>query len=264
MFRHAADSFNEVHRGYAVPYWTSIPLPMQTMGPQYVAWKAAAALKSEDVPQLTETMRDAYRQPVHWPHPRLRALRQLLPPERTIAPWLAPSNPWWPLEGPWRDETTQPRKALVFSRFRAVPQSIAASLSFDLEARYLAKERAPYSKVSSAKLLTASEGRHALLALFHPSPLIIEATDPLVSADRSASGLRQTIQRQLREMLKRLKVTVDERASRLPLWKLLARLEVQFADYDYVGPAWAKLDKRIRRSDEADGGLGQLLDGMGG
>jgi hypothetical protein len=148
----------------------------------------------------------------------------------------------------------------VFSRFRAVPQSIAASLSFDLEAHYLAKEKASYIKASSAKLLTASEGRHALLALFHPSPLIIEATDPLASPERSPGALRQTVQQQLRTMLKRLEVTVDERASRLPIWKLLARLEGRAADCDYVGPAWANLDLRIRRSDEVDGGLGQLLE----
>jgi hypothetical protein len=83
IFKHLSQSFDDAHRSSAIPYWTSIPLPMQTMGNHYVAWKSAGATARNGAPFLSETMRDQYETPVTWPHPRLRALQQL-----------APSNVW--------------------------------------------------------------------------------------------------------------------------------------------------------------------------
>lgn len=145
VFKHLCDSFEDNHRSSAVPYWTSIPLPMQTMGTHYVAWKSARAVESDGTVRLEESMRDRFERPEIWPHPRLRAMRELAPPQQLAIPWLAPTAPWWPLRGAWRDACSCPRKILVFSRFRAVPQAIAAALSFDLEAESLANESLNYA-----------------------------------------------------------------------------------------------------------------------
>ena len=50
IFKHTSRSFSENHRASVVPYWTSIPLPMQTMGSHYVAWKAAKDVSVDSVP----------------------------------------------------------------------------------------------------------------------------------------------------------------------------------------------------------------------
>src|SRR5262249_20641472 len=39
---------------------------------------------------------------------------------------VAPTAPWWPLRGAWKIPDRRPAKLLVFSRFRAVPQTVAA------------------------------------------------------------------------------------------------------------------------------------------
>lgn len=125
---------------------------MQTMGAQYVAWKSAESSKRDGTPHLDKRMRDRFQRPRLWPHPRLRALRELAPPRRMVAPWLGPSYPWWKLQGPWKVEHLKPRKILAFSRFRAVPQAVSAALSFDLEAEFLASGSIQYPKVTKRRL----------------------------------------------------------------------------------------------------------------
>lgn len=41
IYRHLADSFPEDVRYEALPYWSSVPLPAQSLGPRYAAWKRA-------------------------------------------------------------------------------------------------------------------------------------------------------------------------------------------------------------------------------
>jgi hypothetical protein len=36
-----------------------------------------------------------------WPHPQLRVLNKIAPTPRLALPWVAPSLPWWELQGPW-------------------------------------------------------------------------------------------------------------------------------------------------------------------
>lgn len=259
VFKQTSRSFQEIHRASAVPYWTSIPLPMQSMGPQYVAWKAAKDAEADGTPGLDQAMRDGYERPDPWPHPRLRALQHLLPPERMVVPWIAPSNPWWELRGPWKDEAGRPRKVLVFSRFRAVPQVVAAALSFDLEARFLSADGLAYGEVTKRRLLAATEGRHALLALFHPCPFLTAATEPLAAGERSPADTRRVLARQIRDALQELGVRFERGIPQLPLWRLLARLDARAGASGFVIEGWRKLDRRIRREEGNESGLGNLL-----
>ena len=259
IFKHTSRSFSDSHRASVVPYWTSIPLPMQTMGSHYVAWKAATDVKVDDVPQFDEAMRDQYKRPLPWPHPRLRALKEFLPPDRAVTPWLAPSNPWWELGGAWKHEDARPSKALVFSRFRAVPQAVASTLSFDLEASHLRREPVAYPEVTKRRLLPATEGRHALLALFHPSPVLVAATEPLAANERTRAGVRKQLRNQLRHVLRDLGVGIESRSPNLPIWKLIARLEARAGNWPYVRRAWNRMNAKLSREDTSDGGLTQLL-----
>jgi hypothetical protein len=258
VFKHLSRSFDQAHQASAVPYWTSIPLPMQTMGHHYVAWKSSGTIACDGTPMLNEKMRNGYETPAIWPHPRLRALRQLAKPEQLALPWLSPTAAWWPLRGAWKGQQ-QHRKLLVFSRFRAVPQAIAASISFDLEARFLADEGMPYSEVSRRRLLSTTDKRHALLGLFHASPFLINATDPLVAGSGEIQVIRREVRRQLKTALGELGITIRDRGPSLPVWRLLARLEQESGNWNWISEAWRWIHSEVATGDSEDSGLGQLL-----
>jgi len=257
VFKHLSRSFDDTHRPHAVPYWTSIPLPMQTMGNHYVAWKSATAADANGTPLLSEAMRNRFETPEVWPHPRLRALQELAPSSRLAIPWLAPTAAWWPLRGLWKGQEQSLRKLLVFSRFRAVPQAIASALSFDLEAAMLGGEKLTYEDVSRRKLLSASE-RHPLLGLFHPSPFLAEKTDPLEARSGDSRVIRREMRRQLKMAISDLGVTIREDAPSLPVWKILSRLECLAGNWRWVSRGWWNLRREIATGEE-DAGLAQLL-----
>ena len=235
IFKHLNLSFDDGHRHSSVPYWTSIPLPMQTMGNHYVAWKSSRQVDGNGIPVLNAEMRDAYRSLKTWPHPRLRALSNLAPSEQLTVPWLPPTAPWWAPRGPWKTQQP-PRKLLVFSRFRAVPQAIAATLSYDLEARALAKAGLPYTEVSRRRLLSATEKRHPLLGLFHPSPFLVTSTDPLAAGTDDFPAIRRHVRRQLKDAIRRLGIAIRNEGPALPPWRLIARL-------DHVAGKWDRISE---------------------
>lgn len=259
IFKHLNRSFDAGHRHSAVPYWTSIPLPMQTMGNHYVAWKSSRQADGNDVPHLNAEMRDAYRSLSKWPHPRLRALSQLAPSEKLTVPWLPPTAPWWSPRGAWKDRQQALRKLLVFSRFRAVPQAIAAALSYDLEARTLAKDGLPYTEVSRRRLLSATEKRHPLLGLFHPSPFIVRATDPLAAGSDDLPTIRRVVRRQLKDAIRGLGISIREEGPSLPPWKLIARLEQCAGNWDWISEAWWWVHGQVATGQSEDSGLANLL-----
>ena len=259
VFRHASDSLQPHHRPSAVAYWTSIPLPMQVMGPHYVGWRAAKEIAGGETPGLDRDMRDRLEAPRLWPHPRLRALRELLPSRRLLPPWMAPSAPWWKLSGPWKCDEDRPSKVLVFSRFHAVPQIIAAAVSFDLEAESLRGRSVPYEKVMRVGLLSAKRNRQALLALFHPSPILVCETDPLAAATRRPSDILKGMRGQVRAVLRRRGIRIDEAGPRLPLWKLIRRLENRSGMAEWTITAWWKLQRDTALVEGGEGGLARLL-----
>lgn len=259
IFKHLNLCFEDAHRHSAVPYWTSIPLPMQTMGNHYVAWKSSRAADGNDVPQLNAEMRDAYQSLPNWPHPRLRALTQLAPSDQLTVPWLPPTAPWWSPRGAWKNQQQSLRKLLVFSRFRAVPQAIAAALSYDLEAQMLAKDGLSYSDVSRRRLLTATEKRHPLLGLFLPSPFLVRVTDPLAAGSDDVPTIRRYVRRQLKDALRNLGIAIREEGPALPPWRLIARLEQCAGHWDWISEAWWWVHGEIATGQTEDTGLGNLL-----
>jgi len=258
IFKHLSQSFDESHRPNAVPYWTSIPMPMQTMGNHYVAWKSAGKVICDGAPFVSKGMRDRLEPPKLWPHPRLRALQELAPSNQLAVPWLSPTAAWWPLRGIWKNQERPLRKLLVFSRFRAVPQAIAATLSFALEAEMLADEKMSYDEISRRRLLSATDKRHPLLGLFHPSPFLIKATDPLSARTADIHLIRRDVRRQLKRAIAKLGVTIREEGPSLPVWRLLARLERLAGNWKWIQRGWWWLRHQIATGDE-DSGLAQLL-----
>jgi hypothetical protein len=86
---------------FAVPYWLSVPLPIQMLGQGYVAWRRAEkGRRRREEPTLRRSQRDRLEAPKLWPHPQLRVLNELAGPSRLALPWIAPSLPWWELQGP--------------------------------------------------------------------------------------------------------------------------------------------------------------------
>ena len=261
VFKHLSSSLIGPHKSSAVPYWTSIPFPMQTMGNHYLAWKAAQPAPASGVPRLNEQMRDRYQRVSKWPHPRLRALQKLVHPENLVAPWLAPTAPWWNLKGLWAKEESRPSKMLVFSRFRAVPQTIAATLSYDLESCFLRNDiKSQYSETTKRRLLTAGDKRHPILGIFHPSPFLVESVDPLGAGSSDLGAIRRYARARLKSAILELDVRIEEKAPAIAPWKLLARLDLKAGNWVYIDRAWRALHrKNLSEDDLEDSGLGQLL-----
>ncbi|WP_292327136.1 hypothetical protein, partial [Mesorhizobium sp.] len=76
---------------------------------------------------MTRERRNKLDAPARWPDAKLRALSAAARAKLLSLPWVAPSLPWWPLAGGWKNVTADP-KLLMFSRFRATPPSVAALL----------------------------------------------------------------------------------------------------------------------------------------
>ena len=179
IFRHLTECLRSDDHGWAVPLWQSVPLPMQTLGSRYQAWRNSQPIPARPEIVLTPDARRHLRTTGPWPHPRLRALLEEMPLQQLALPWVAPSLPWWSLGEAWKNDKRMPvidGKLLVFSRFRAVPVALSGLVSYALEARLLGQRRSRsslvYEEVTSQKLLSADTDRPALFALFHPSPAL--------------------------------------------------------------------------------------------
>jgi hypothetical protein len=132
-------------------------------------------------------------------------------------------------------------KLLLFSRFKSTPQSIAALTSLRVEARYLSRGR--YPKAWKPRRLQPAPNRHPILALFHPSPFLIGATDPLAFAGNGSGWARETVRKQLAKAIKAMDVEVvkgpgKNGARHKPLWILLSALERMAGHASLTKAAW--------------------------
>lgn len=247
-FRDLDDWFPDAHRRYALPYWSSIPLPLQAMGPGYKAWVEAQKLGRPKKVRVhwSGTAHGRLEGPQVWPHAGARAILDgVLPPERLTLPWVPPSQPWWDLAGAWaQDEGTPapPHKLLVFSRFRALPPVLSAILSFEAERHALtgslksgltgharAEEVATLRK---SRRFTPRKGWNKLLAYFWPSPTLARID---VRAARTSEGALRLARAALRKELKRRGVRVRGRGRRDNAWETLAWLDApHLAAWDAV------------------------------
>jgi hypothetical protein len=230
---------------FAVPYWLSVPMPIQMMGSGYVAWRRAEKKrKRREEPTFREAQRNRLEAPKVWPHPQLRALNNIAPPSRLALPWVSPSLPWWDLEGPWAEPSAAGGKLLIFTRFKAVPPALASLLSFNLEASFAHRLRRDYKRAGEAQPLQLKEDRPTLPALFFPSPTLIAYTDPRRDRPSDLAEVQNSMRRQIGQFLReKLGTEVKKSGGRRPLWKLLPALEQARADLlpDSGLPSWREI-----------------------
>jgi len=85
----------------------------------------------------------------------------------------------------------------MFSRFRATPPSVAALLSFGVEAHCLPKKHGGYEKAYKRRRFKLAAVPGPVMAAFHPSPWLIRNTDPLAKAGATLSAVRKEVRRQI-------------------------------------------------------------------
>ena len=266
VYRHLAQSISHWRAWAAVPYWTSIPLPAQTMGPRYKAWQVARKRSVDgSLPKLTKGMRDAFKSMKHIPHPKVRTLLKILEYDAQVLPWQQPSVVWWPHKKQWARAMNYPGKMLIFSRFRAVPQAIASLVSYAVESHLFYRNgfadggRFEYRDITKRRLLQPRHGRNALLAYFHPSPWLVENTDPLEGKEHMPSRIRKKLRSKLRSALSSLGIVINLRLRRnRSVWKLLAQIEEAADLWMISSRGWWEVYNKMHRGREGQG-LGKQL-----
>lgn len=251
VYRHLVESFEE-DGSYALPYWSSVPLPAQSLGPRYMAWKRATIKAAPKLTKMTREARNRLEAPASWPDAKLRALNVIAPPRLLSLPWVAPSLPWWPLDGGWREAGGDP-KLLMFSRFRATPPSVAALLSFGVEAHNLPNARGGYEKAYRRRRFKLSALPGPVLAAFHPSPWLIQNTDPLQANGVKLADARKVVRRQILANLPKgivKKGTAKARRAHRSVAIVIGAIESRAAMLDLSAQAWSGVigDDRAARS----------------
>ncbi len=249
VYRHFVEGVPDKLASSAIAYWLSVPLPAQALGPRYQIWKGARFRPPRGIAHLRAgTCFDAPRP--GWGNPKLRALQGFAPADALALPWVPPSLPWWPPAGPWAKMDGAP-KMLVFSRFRATPQSVAALLSLEVERKLAGAERSPYQAAWAKKKLNPKPNQGPTLALFHPSPFLIRAADPLAARPGSTAGqVRARIRRQIVSALPSgiASRAPNARANKRhrPGWEVLAAIERRSGDFDACHRSWRRLARKDR------------------
>ncbi|QQD71580.1 helicase-related protein [Acidithiobacillus ferrivorans] len=242
VYRHLAESFAGQMRYYALPYWSSVPLPAQSLGPRYAAWKSAKIKAAPTLTRMTRERRNKLSALPAWPDAKLRALSGVAPPKLLALPWVAPSLPWWPLGGGWKSVTDDP-KLLMFSRFRATPPSVAALLSFGVEAHCLSRKHGGYEKAYRRRRFKSAAVPGPVMAAFHPSPWLILNTDPLAKAGETLGAVRKEVRRQILAALPQGIIidrdTVKARRRHRPIARILAAIECMTGVADQAAAGWS-------------------------
>ncbi|MHB1543878.1 MAG: helicase-related protein [Acidiferrobacter sp.] len=242
VYRHLADSFAERMRYEALPYWSSVPLPAQSMGPRYAAWKRAKIKAAPELTRMTRERRNKIDAPRAWPDAKLRALSSVARPKQLALPWVAPSLPWWPLGGSWQNGADAP-KLLMFSRFRATPPSVAALLSFGVEADCLPKKHGGYERAYRRRRFKLTAVPGPVMVAFHPSPWLIRNTDPLTKAGASLDAIRKEVRRQILAALPKgivARDTVKARRRHRSIARTLASVERFGGVADQSAAGWSR------------------------
>ncbi|MFU0443986.1 helicase-related protein [Pseudocitrobacter faecalis] len=148
------------------------------------------ALKNAKKQWLTKAKVERYK-PLNAANPRMRMLfDDTLNKEMWQLLWMPPSLSYTQPSGFYKDKQNL-TKALVFSRWSAVPDAIAAVCSYEAERRMVDSDKIPHSKLTTktAQLLrfSAPSGDARLtgmpvLAWMLPSPTLANVIDPLTIA----------------------------------------------------------------------------------
>lgn len=284
VYRHLLDSCAKQHRSAAETFWSSVPLPLQMLTSDYAFQREAIVARVSHrggPPRLrqSELRRYGALAAEGYAHARLRGLLDVLPADVLALPWIPPSRPWWPLEAPFTPPAPGWSKALVFSRFRAVPRALATLLSYEAERRALApamkrRHMPPFdwnsrgahggtgakdegasasANASDTKeryrrlpppAFTIEQGDQwcARIAMFLPWPTLASVVDPLALAASSKAPLGFDAALDVaRARLKQLLGFDPNRSHRAPAWTWIVRLESR-----HGGDAWRTTENAIR------------------
>ena len=253
VYRHLVESFAENMRYAALPYWSSVPLPAQSLGPRYAAWKRARIKAAPKLTRMTRERRNNLNAPTAWPDAKLRALSSVAPPKMLSLPWVAPSLRWWPLGGGWKSAESDP-KLLMFSRFRATPPSVAALLSFGVEAHCLPRIHGGYEKAYRGRRFKLTAVPGPVMAAFHPSPWLIRNTDPLTKAGATLGAIRKEVRRQILAALPKgiiKRDTVKARGRHRPIARILASIERMAGVVEQSAAGWSSAIRDDRAAQSA-------------
>lgn len=260
VFKQFAGKVTDRNKAAASAYWLSVPLPAQALGSRYKIADKIAFEREPGAPYLRAGKQLAEAKE-GWGSAKLRALQEIAKSSELALPWVAPSMRWWRLAGPWASAPSQ--KTLLFSRFRATPQSVAALMSLGVENAYLNAGGTDRRRTWESKRLAPQSGL-PVIGLFHPSPFLIRVTDPLKGHHATADTALKTVASQLRRALGRLKIEIRDRPKKdaersRPLWNLLAAIERKSGDYDATQSAWvatagdeAVLGRIVEERDEVE------------
>lgn len=240
-------------RSDALAYWLSVPLAAQALGPSYKFWTNGSFKTAGRAPRLTRANRFD-RPPDGWGNPKLRGLGEIVGMDSLSLPWTAPSLAWWEMGDRWREHGRAP-KALMFSKYRATPPSVAALISLEVERRHLASKG--YRKAWIAKRL--SSRTNTIFNLFHCSSFLAAVVDPLAERCTTEREVRSLARRQLGKALTKLGIStrprrkVDKERHR-PSWRVLAAIETLATKDGAKGPRPSDVEGAL-----LDAGARQLL-----
>ncbi|MEX0887112.1 MAG: hypothetical protein WD009_11805, partial [Phycisphaeraceae bacterium] len=221
-------------RGSVVDHWKSAPYLLNFMDNYELKRAFRRGLGDERLePALRDRLARAPHLTLPWqammdyepvePHnPRVRRLvSDLLDNGSWRLLWLAPSLPYYRLQGPFADAALQAMtKRLIFSSWFVVPRSLSVLLSYEAERRMMLAdphedtEYAAYARRGALLNFTRSQGRLAgmpVLAMLYPSPALARMGDALaisqeLGADEppEADAVLAQVRRRLTDPLARL------------------------------------------------------------
>ncbi|HEY1778066.1 MAG TPA: helicase-related protein [Solirubrobacteraceae bacterium] len=200
-----------------IEYWKSAPYLLNFMDGYRFKTKLEDAAESPVLSREVATAISRHAQNLSWRdverygdidpgNPRMRVLdADVIQSGAWQALWIAPSLPYYALEGPYADRRVAGfTKRLVFSSWNVVPRAVAAMLTYAAERRMLRLLESDPRNTRRARdqrtqLLTfrISDGRLSsmpVLALLYPSSTLATLADPLDYAhDAAARGVPATV-----------------------------------------------------------------------
>lgn len=267
VYRHFTAAVPKKLKTATIAYWLSVPLPAQALGDRYQITRGLEFPATRGVPRLGVT---TWSMPPKdsWGSAKLRALGDIVPTDALALPWILPSLTWWDSAGPWA-KVGQPQKMLIFSRFKATPQSVAALVSLEVERKFVGRSTLLYANAWKKRHLNPKPNQGPTLALFHPSPFLIRAVDPLDVRD--GASIRQVRVRARQQIIRALPASIAPEAPnkrdnsrRKPAWAVLAAIERaqkqphsrEFAaiqkDWGWVAPNDAALQSLLKLRQDAE------------
>lgn len=280
VLRHLRDSARDTDLAMVTPIWSSVPYPLQSMDAHGYKLRQQAENRPLEGVAHEAAIRSSqvfgYSRIPH-PHPKLRRLLEDAPPELLVLPWLPPTLPWWPIAGPFAvaENKTAPEplsKALVFSRYRAVPRAVASVLSYEAERlafsveeqRKRSKQKArryDYRARSSGtdEARRPKEGRHpqprAVFTFsavkgneqplrhvleFFPLPALARACDPLLFLTKGTAATSAGLVAAAAASLAQRFARKAREGERRPSWAYVRSLEGAGDSWDALQSGWEK------------------------